>query len=80
MVWLQLAADGDAANARYAFVYGVALHDTGQTAEGRRVLERAAGRHPGNADILGALVAFSQQAGDAAAARRWAAALEAAQR
>ena len=80
MVWLQLAAEGDATNARYAFVYGVALHDTGQTAEGRRVLERAAGRHPGNADILGALVAFSQQAGDAAAARRWAAALEAAQR
>ena len=67
-------------NARYAFVYGVALHDTGQAAEGRRVLERAARRHPGNADILGALVAFSQEAGDAAAARRWAAALEAAQR
>jgi tetratricopeptide (TPR) repeat protein len=80
MVWLRLAAEGDADSARYAFVYGVALHDTGQAAEGRRVLERAARRHPGNADILGALVAFSQEAGDAAAARRWAAALEAARR
>jgi len=80
MVWLRLAAEGDAEDARYAFVYGVALHDTGQAAEGRRILERAARRHPGNTDILGALVAFSQEAGDAAAARRWAAALEAARR
>jgi Flp pilus assembly protein TadD len=80
MVWLRLAADGDAGNARYAFVYGVALHDTGRAVEGRRVLEQAARRHPGNADILGALVSFSREAGDAAAARRWAAALEAAQR
>jgi Flp pilus assembly protein TadD len=79
MVWLRLAADGDAGNARYAFVYGVALHDTGQSAEGRRVLEQAARRHPGNIDILSSLVAFSQEAGDAAAAR-WAAALEAARR
>ena len=80
MTWLRLAAEGDAGDARYAFVYGVALHDTGRAAEGRRVLERAARRHPGNADILGALVAFSQEAGDAAAARRWATALEAARR
>jgi predicted CXXCH cytochrome family protein len=80
MVWLRLAAEGDADDARYAFVYGVALHDTGQAAEGRRVLEGAARRHPGNADILGALVVFSQEAGDADAARRWAAALEAARR
>jgi Flp pilus assembly protein TadD len=80
IVWLRLAAEGDAGNARYAFVYGVALHDTGQATEARRVLERAAGRHPGNIDVLSALVAFSQQAGDAAAGRRWAAALDAARR
>jgi tetratricopeptide (TPR) repeat protein len=80
MVWLRLAAEGDDDSARYAFVYGVALHDTGQATEARRILERAARRHPGNVDILGALVAFSQEAGDAAAARRWAAALAAAQR
>ena len=80
MVWLRLAAEGDAGNARYAFVYGVALHETGRVAEGRRVLEGAARRHPGNIDTLSALVAFSQKAGDAAAARRWATALEAARR
>jgi predicted Zn-dependent protease len=80
LVWLRQAAERDAGPARYAYVYGVALHDTGQAAEGRRVLEQAARRHPGDADILGALVAFSQEAGDAAAARRWAAALEAARR
>jgi Flp pilus assembly protein TadD len=80
MVWLRMAAEGDAGDGRYAFVYGVALHDTGRAAEGRRVLERAARRHPGNIDILNALVAFSHEAGAAAAKRRWAAALEAAQR
>ena len=53
---------------------------TGQAAQGRQVLERTARRHPGNTDILGALVAFSREAGDDAAARRWAAALEAARR
>jgi Flp pilus assembly protein TadD len=79
-VWLRLATEGDAGNARYAFVYGVALHDTGRGDEGRRVLEQAARRHPGNADILGALVAFSQEAGDIEVARRWATALEAARR
>jgi Flp pilus assembly protein TadD len=80
MMSLRLATEGDADNARYAIVYGVALHDTGRSAEGRRVLEHAARRHPGNVDILSALVAFSQKAGDAVAVRRWAGALEAARR
>jgi Flp pilus assembly protein TadD len=80
MVWLRLATEGDADNARYAFVYGVALHDTGQPVEARRALEAAARRHPGDVDILSALVAFSREAGDAVAAQRWASALEAARR
>jgi predicted CXXCH cytochrome family protein len=80
MVWLREATEGDAGNARYALVYGVALHDTGKAVEGRRVLERAARRHPADTDILHALVAFSREAGDAAAAQRWTAALGAAQR
>ena len=80
MVWLRLATEADAGNARYVFVYGVALHDTGRGDEGRRVLEQAAHRHPGNTDILGALVAFSKEAGDTEAARRWATALDAARR
>jgi tetratricopeptide (TPR) repeat protein len=80
MTWLRQAAEGDDDNARYSFVYGVALHDTGQAADALRALERAARRHPGDADILGALVTFSKEAGDDAAARRWAAALDAARR
>jgi tetratricopeptide (TPR) repeat protein len=80
MTWLRLAAEGEPDNARYAFVYGVALHDTGQVADGRRVLERAARRHPGDVDILSALVAFSREAGDDAGVKRWTAALDAARR
>ena len=80
MTWLRLAAEAEPDDARYAFVYGVALHDTGQATEGRRVLERAARRHPGDVDILSALVAFSRESGDEAAAKRWSAALDAARR
>ena len=69
MVWLRLAAEAAPENARFAFVYAVALHDTGKAAEGRMVLEQAARRHPTDGDILGALVAFSREAGDEAAAR-----------
>jgi hypothetical protein len=61
-------------------VYGVALHDTGQVADGRLVLERAARRHPGDVDILGALVAVCRESGDEAAVKRWSAALDAARK
>jgi predicted Zn-dependent protease len=77
---LRAAVEGDSESARYAFVYGVALHDTGRAAEGRRVLERAAQRHPGDTNILAALVAFSKEVGDAVAVRRWSSALDAARR
>ena len=73
-VWLRQAAEGDTDDARFAFVYGVALHDTGKTPRGCGS-STAARRHPGDADILRALAAFSQEPGDAAA-RRWAAALD----
>ena len=33
-VWLRQAAEGDTDDARFAFVYGVALHDTGKTPRG----------------------------------------------
>jgi Flp pilus assembly protein TadD len=80
LVWLRLAAEGAPGDARFAFVYGVALHDTGRAGEGRLVLEQAAARHRGDRQILSALVAFSRGAGDEAAARRWQAQLEAQQR
>ncbi len=80
LVWLRLSAEAAPDNTRFAFVYAVALHDTGQAAEGRRVLERAAARQSGDLQILSALVAFSREAGDDASARRWQAQLDARQR
>lgn len=76
LVWLRLAAEGAPENSRFAFVFAVALHDTGTAAEGRRVLEQAARRHATDRDILEALVAFSREAGDEAAARKWQAQLQ----
>ena len=80
MVWLRLAAEGSPGDARFTYVYAVALHDTGRPADARRNLEQAAARHRGDQQILEALVAFSREAGDEAAARRWQAQLEAQQR
>jgi predicted CXXCH cytochrome family protein len=61
--------------ARYAYVYAVALHDAGDAAAGMRILESAAARHPADADTLEALVAYSRERGDDDAARRWGARL-----
>jgi predicted CXXCH cytochrome family protein len=57
---------------RYAYVYGVALHDSGRAKQGQAVLEEALTRFPGDHDLLRALVAYAQQRGDAAAAARYA--------
>jgi Tfp pilus assembly protein PilF len=80
LVWLRLAAEGAPDDARFTFVYAVALHDTGRPADARKILEQAAGRHGGDQQILEALVAFSREAGDEAAARRWQTQLEAQRR
>jgi predicted CXXCH cytochrome family protein len=45
-------------NARYAYVYAVALHDTGRIDEARRVLRDAAARFPGDRAIAEAVDAF----------------------
>jgi predicted CXXCH cytochrome family protein len=57
---------------RYAFVYGVALHDTGRQVQAMSVLTAALSRHPNDPDILGALASYAQQNGDAQAAERYA--------
>jgi predicted CXXCH cytochrome family protein len=57
--------------ARYAYVYAVALHDSGDPARALRLLEQAAERHPADTDILEALVAWSRERGDETGARRW---------
>lgn len=64
-------------NARFAYVYGVALHSTGAPDAALRTLAEAQARHPADRDILTALVAFSRERGDMAAAQAWSARLAA---
>lgn len=57
---------------RYAYVYAVALHSSGQYEEAMTVLKNALHNHPKDREILQALVSFSRGAGDAAAALSYA--------
>jgi Flp pilus assembly protein TadD len=66
---LALAAKLAPEDARFAYVYGVALHDTGKPAEAMKVLQAALARHPYDRDLLFALASFERAAGDAARAR-----------
>jgi tetratricopeptide (TPR) repeat protein len=50
---------------RHTYIYAVALHDAGRRAEAVRLLEAAAQR-AGDRDVLLALAAFKQAAGDQA--------------
>lgn len=59
------------ANARFAYVLGVALHDAGRKSEAKSILETAHRRHPGDREIVEALAAYADEAGDAAAAAAW---------
>ena len=64
-----LAALGEAvrlepANARYAYVYAVALHDTGKPAEAIRTLEAALVRNPYDRDLLVASALFERERGN----------------
>ncbi|WP_347341022.1 tetratricopeptide repeat protein [Bradyrhizobium hipponense] len=52
----------------YAYVYAVALHSGGRRDEAMMVLKPALAKHPGNREILSALISFSRQAGDTTAA------------
>jgi tetratricopeptide (TPR) repeat protein len=53
---LRLAPD----NARYAFVYAVALHDTGHGTESLAVLRQAVARHPNDRALVDALASYSR--------------------
>jgi Flp pilus assembly protein TadD len=57
---------------RYAYVYGVALHEAGQVQQALQVLTEAQRRHPVDREILAALVQYHRQAGDRQAAIAWA--------
>jgi tetratricopeptide (TPR) repeat protein len=56
------------ANARYAYVYAVALNDTGQTNAAIQTLLSAIKAHPYDRDSLAALVSFCNRAGEPAKA------------
>jgi predicted CXXCH cytochrome family protein len=53
---------------RYAYVYAVALHSSGQIGESIKVLKENLARHPDDRDTLSALVTFSRDSGNVAAA------------
>jgi Tfp pilus assembly protein PilF len=56
-------------NARYAYVYAIALNSTGAQSEAMALLERTHQRHPTDR-VLMALIAIAQSAGDVATALR----------
>jgi predicted CXXCH cytochrome family protein len=62
----------DRTNARYAYVYGVALHSAGRTPDAIAQLKESQVRHPDNRDILLAIISFSQETGDIPSALQYA--------
>ncbi|MGB8437332.1 MAG: tetratricopeptide repeat protein, partial [Burkholderiales bacterium] len=56
----QLAPD----DARYAYVYAVALNSTGNTRAALAEIDRALARHPADRNLLSAGAAFARDAGD----------------
>jgi Flp pilus assembly protein TadD len=70
-----IAALGEAArlapeDARLAYVFAVALHDTGKPDEAMRVLETTLKRHPYDRDVLIALGMYEREAGRHGSARK----------
>ena len=59
-------------NARYAYVEAIALHSAGQRDAALAALSKANKRHPGDLEILSALISISREAGDQRAALRYA--------
>jgi Tfp pilus assembly protein PilF len=73
---LALAAKLAPEDPNYAYVYAVALHDTGAPAKAVEVLRGALARRPNNREILSALASYEAEAGDDASALGHAQALE----
>jgi tetratricopeptide (TPR) repeat protein len=69
------AAETDPGNARYAYVYAVALNSAGRKDDAIKILETSHARHPADRDTLLALVTINRDAGRPAAALDWAARL-----
>jgi predicted CXXCH cytochrome family protein len=65
---LGAAARGDPGNARYAYVYAIALNDAGKTSAAIETLESSITEHPYDRDSLAAMANFLEQSGDPAKA------------
>jgi predicted CXXCH cytochrome family protein len=72
---LATAAQLTPANARFAYVYAVALNDSGRVGEAMQVLHAALKREPYDRDVLSGLAFFSARSGDRESARRYVAQL-----
>jgi Flp pilus assembly protein TadD len=72
LVELHLAADLAGDSARYAYVYGVALHSAGRQQDAIGYLKEGQNAHPGDRDILMAITSFSREAGDSTTALQYA--------
>ncbi len=58
-------------NARFAYVYAVALHSAGETDAAITRLEKAFAAHPNDRNILEALASFHEARGERASARKY---------
>jgi Flp pilus assembly protein TadD len=65
---LRQAADLERSNARYAYVYGIALYSSGRQSAAVTVLRENLAHHPHDANTLLALANLSREAGDLSAA------------
>ena len=61
---------------RYAFVYGIALHDTGDIGAALTVLEQAHAGSPADRNVLQALISYNMELGNRETALQWARKLE----
>ena len=73
---LHKAAELDRAQARYTYVYAVALHSAGRGNEAIAALKENLVRHPNDRDTLLALINFSRESGDVSSALEYAERLE----
>jgi len=72
---LEQATVLEPANARFAYVYAVALHSAGKPDLALAKLKRELAVHPDDRDILEALASYYQARGDGAEAAKYAARL-----
>jgi len=66
------AAELDPGQARYGYVYAVALHSAGRGSEAVTALKDNLARHPDDRDTLSALISFSRESGDIGSALEFA--------